>query len=587
MEERKINIDREPLTSAEIVAKRNFDSVLTGSQPFTKPPFYKSTWFNTGIAVFVVAVTTTVASILINSNEDDENMVVASKTTQSAPDDEFDYEDDTPCVNPPIKEMDLEYSSYFIKAEQGGSLVHTTGSEISIPPFAFEDKDGNELTGEVEIRYREFHDQLDIFFSGIPMTYDSAGVAYNFESAGMLDIQGFQNDQPIKIQSDKEIEVNMSSNNSSPTFNIYYLDQENGRWNYEGKDDIVTDQPEDQVAHLSPEEILELPEIVDCGNRVIELSEQKEEASKSLQKAIEQTVDAKSNKPLKPREVNKERYSFDLAVDPNDFPELSSYKDVVFEVAESEKSFTPQVFDVEWTNATISKKDESKAYSITLSKGKQVKTYEVFPALTGEDYQSALLKFEEKFETYQKELDKRLEFEAQREAEFQEKMKALQDAKDLQKKLLVQYRLSLEEFSNNGLSEQKLSVRTKVSRVFSIMSFGIYNADKTIAAKPNGQKTVATFTDQVGNPLLLENAQLIEMKTNAVYRYSSTEFEKLRWNPKEDNLLLALSTSGDLGFFDADYMRSIPPKTKEHTFKVKLFDASLMSRQELRNKLGY
>ena len=225
MEERKINIDREPLTSAEITAKRNFDSVLTGSQPFTKPPFYKSTWFNTGIAVFVVAVTTTVASILINSNEDDENMVVASKTTQSAPDDDFDYEDDTPCVQPPIKEMDLEYSSYFINAEQGGSFVHTTGSEISIPPFAFEGKDGNELTGEVEIRYREFHDQLDIFFSGIPMTYDSAGVAYNFESAGMLDIQGFQNDQPIKIQSDKEIEINMSSNNSSPTFNIYYLDQ--------------------------------------------------------------------------------------------------------------------------------------------------------------------------------------------------------------------------------------------------------------------------------------------------------------------------------------------------------------------------
>jgi hypothetical protein len=119
------------------------------------------------------------------------------------------------------------------------------------------------------------------------------------------------------------------------------------------------------------------------------------------------------------------------------------------------------------------------------------------------------------------------------------------------------------------------------------MSFGIYNSDKTIAAKPNGRKTVASFTDQHGNPLLLENAQLIEMSTNAVYRYSSTEFEKLRWNPKKDNLLLALSTSGDLGFFDADYMRSIPPKIKEHTFKVELFDASLMSRQELRNKLGY
>ena len=587
MEERKINIDREPLTSEEIATRKNFDTVLTGAKPITKPPFYKTTWFNTIIGVAIVVVTTTVASILINGDEADSNNEASETNNQPLAEADFNYDDDTPCVNPPIKELDVEYSSYFVEAETGGEFVHPTGSIIKIPPMAFEDENGNELRGEIEIRYREFHDQLDILFSGIPMSYDSAGITYNFESAGMLEIQGFQNEQPINIQSDKAIEISLESNNPSPTFNVYYLDQKSGQWSNEGKDEIIEKNSKDLIASLTEEEYMQLPEIVECQNKIVRITTEKESAEQSLQEAIEQTDTKRKEKPLEPKKVNEKNYSFDLAVDPADFPELNNYKDVVFEVAPSEKTFTPEVFNIEWTDARISEKVEGETYNITLTKGKEVRVFEVYPALKGKSYDKAMLLFQDRFKGYEEELNSRLEFEAQREAEFQGKLKDLQDAKDLQRKLLVQYRLSIEEFNNNRPSGQKLSFRTKVSRVFSIMSFGIYNSDKTIAAKPNGQKTVASFTDQYGNPLLLENAQLIEMNTNAVYRYSSTEFEKLRWNPKEDNLLLALSTSGDLGFFDADYMRSIPPKTKEHTFKVNLFDASLMSRQELRNKLGY
>ena len=111
MEERKINIDRKPLTSEEIASRRDFDSVLSGSKVFSKPPFYKTGWFTIGIAVIAVTVTTTVASLIIDGDEQNDQLAENSQTN-SAPliEDDFDYTDDTPCINPPLKELDVEYS---------------------------------------------------------------------------------------------------------------------------------------------------------------------------------------------------------------------------------------------------------------------------------------------------------------------------------------------------------------------------------------------------------------------------------------------------------------------------------------------
>lgn len=588
MEERKINIDRKPLTSEEIASRRNFDSVLSGSKVFSKPPFYKTGWFTIGIAVIAVTVTTTVASLIIDGDEQNDQLAENSQT-DSAPliEDDFDYTDDTPCIQPPLKELDVEYSSYFVNAEDGGTLVHHTGSEITIPPHAFEDDDGNRLAGPIEIRYREFHDQLDIFLSGIPMEYDSAGTTYNFESAGMLEILGYQNDHPVNIRPEESIEINLSSSNPSPTFNVYYLDQDNKEWVNKGKDNIISAQPEDQLVQLSSEEIQMQPEVVECNKLVSQLTKDKETIAAEVQEAVKQTDLTRAEKPTEPKRVNENNYSFDLSVDPSEFPELSSYKGVVFEVSPEEKSFNSQVFQVEWSDAQISKNDEGNHYEITLTKGNRKETYKVMPALKGQDFKNAYRAFEEKFDQYQKQLTTRLETEAKKKAEYQEKIRALEEAQERQKRLFDQYRVNMELISGNAKSEQKISVRTKVSRVFSIMSFGVYNSDRTIPAKPNGQKFMASFVSINQEPLLLETAQLIEKNTNSVYNYSSTEFEKFKMDPKEDNLLLAITPSGKLGFFDSEYMHSISPKAKEHTFHVNLFDVSKMSRQELRDKLGY
>jgi len=58
MEERKINIDREPITSAEIATRKDFQNVLSGANPpitiGVKPPFYKTGWFALSCRLFLI-----------------------------------------------------------------------------------------------------------------------------------------------------------------------------------------------------------------------------------------------------------------------------------------------------------------------------------------------------------------------------------------------------------------------------------------------------------------------------------------------------------------------------------------------------
>ena len=109
------------------------------------------------------------------------------------------YNEDTPCINPPSEHLSMEATSFTVNSNEGGEFSHPSGTIIEIPKNAFE-KDGISVQGDVEIKYKEFKDQVDILLSGIPMHYDSAGNEYVLESAGMVQIFGFQNNIPIQIK---------------------------------------------------------------------------------------------------------------------------------------------------------------------------------------------------------------------------------------------------------------------------------------------------------------------------------------------------------------------------------------------------
>ncbi|HXC06817.1 MAG TPA: hypothetical protein VNZ86_18795, partial [Bacteroidia bacterium] len=212
----KMNIDREKITQEEIRARKDFNSVLkqyqlhptqTGASSAGKS-FFKSTGFlATGAVVVATAVSVWMYSIYQKKSE---NKAVENVQVKSEQKGDFTY---LPASNanqkmriaPPMPKADIPYQHYKVDAAQGGEFKTDKGSRIRVPQGAFADASGKALNGQVELRFREFHDPVDFFLSGIPMCYDSAGVRYQFESAGMVELLGFKDGKPVYILPGKQV----------------------------------------------------------------------------------------------------------------------------------------------------------------------------------------------------------------------------------------------------------------------------------------------------------------------------------------------------------------------------------------------
>ncbi len=107
-----------------------------------------------------------------------------------------------------------------------------TGTEIIIPENAFVTKDGKVVKGEVDFSVEEFKNATDIFLSGLPMTYDSAGVSYTFASAGMMELRAYSKGEELDLAPDKQLEIKMTSEQEG-NFNLYSLDDSTGAWTLE------------------------------------------------------------------------------------------------------------------------------------------------------------------------------------------------------------------------------------------------------------------------------------------------------------------------------------------------------------------
>ena len=117
----------------------------------------------------------------------------------------------------------------------GGRIEAPSGTVIQIPADAFVDADGNPVTGNVVIDYREFRDPIDFILSGIPMTYDSGGVNNTFLSAGMFELNASANGKEVFLAKDKTIDMEFASTDSSNTFNFYAFRDGDNNWENIGR----------------------------------------------------------------------------------------------------------------------------------------------------------------------------------------------------------------------------------------------------------------------------------------------------------------------------------------------------------------
>ena len=134
-------------------------------------------------------------------------------------------------IKAPFEQAMIEPEIFTVSPEKK-QVITTTNSKIIIPKDAFVDKDGNIIKSPVSIKYKEILNTVDQILSGIPMEYDSAGVTYNFESAGMIEFRAESQGKEVFPNPNALISVELKSEFTDTNYGLYSMDDETGKWDY-------------------------------------------------------------------------------------------------------------------------------------------------------------------------------------------------------------------------------------------------------------------------------------------------------------------------------------------------------------------
>lgn len=132
---------------------------------------------------------------------------------------------------PPFSHLNPAFTAYKVDAEKKQIIKRENGTSIYIPKNAFVHSSGKPVKGKVDIAFREFHDAIDVFLSGIRMDMTVNGEKRHFETTGMFEINGSQNNMPVYIAEGKKITVNLPANNLDTNFKTFKVN-DNLEWEY-------------------------------------------------------------------------------------------------------------------------------------------------------------------------------------------------------------------------------------------------------------------------------------------------------------------------------------------------------------------
>jgi hypothetical protein len=552
---RKVNIDREKPSPEEIRSRKDFKSVLQQYSAATAAPqakpIFKSTGFLVSAAIGLVAVISALTWYNFSTKPEANNMLV--NTTDGgiqetvAHNQESEGADQKKAfIAPPLKNIDIPVQKYTLNAAKGGEFTSSSGSTIHIPQNAFADANGTVLQGDVDLHFREFHDAVDFFVSGIPMSYDSAGKQYQFESAGMVEVTGFKDSKPVRIAAGKKLDIKLKSVSAGRSFNLYRLDTVTRNWVYVGKDLArsaskttlaVTDKKSNTIAASSNRDARKF----EAQPEVIAIDKKMEEAKAEGERQIAQ-LPALPDPPQKPMKANASHQRFNIDVDPSEFPEMKQYKTAVFEVGPeaANKKFSSETYRITWDDIQLSEGTQKGVnYYLTLKKGLESMKLIVYPVLEGKEYQTAAKDYEAKEAAF-------TALKNQRAGNEQ----TIRHDVDSYLANLTKKRQSLEsQWKQNGSTESLAHAANNHSvieeavnplekemiRSFSLSNFGIYNCDCPIDL-PGGAQISIRVTDENGKDLGSKELYLVDKKVNGLFKFSAKAYTDFRFDPAAPNV---------------------------------------------------
>lgn len=127
-------------------------------------------------------------------------------------------------------------NKFSISDSEDQTLVTLKNSRIYVSKNSFEDKNGKDIQGKVDLVFNEYHTQGEIIASKLPMVFNTPkGEKQDFESAGMFEIRAYQEGKELNLKKGKSIQVDLIADNNG-SFNFYNFNENDVAWNLKDTD---------------------------------------------------------------------------------------------------------------------------------------------------------------------------------------------------------------------------------------------------------------------------------------------------------------------------------------------------------------
>lgn len=553
---RNINIVRNE-TNPPIPNPPDFDVMVKHVNSIKSKLMYKKIFIGAGVAIAAsVAAILMFSSPAIKPNVNNLNNEIVTK------------------VIPPSKELDIQYQTLTVDVKNGDTLNLSNGTQIIVPPNSIVNKDGSAVINS-QLKYREFQNQTDIMLSGIPMTYDSAGVNYLLESGGMFELKSANENEMINEKI--PVTVLLASNHQQEGFNAYKLDETKGTWSFI---EPVKAQPRE----------LEMFKNINIVDEPLKIQQKETELSKSTSIKNEPVISENkvSNSELilhNTSEKTKEQFNkkepvlanendFTFSVDPSQIEELKLYENISFKPLASEVNKIKDMPE-ELDYLTVTNTKEEGIYLVTFYINKRVEKVKCTPVFKDkEDYKKALAQFKRDEKAYKDKREK--ENRALEEQMKKEQLLSEKQERDRQKQ------------RNNDIANQNKTIILKNNNelnygtmivAFSVKSFGYYNSDRPININQNN--VIINYYIDDKSPCQPQLYQYFT-KRNAVMVNYGLNTTTLKYTKEDDCLLVCLLNDGkSIAILDEDEFREQIINNKASSITLKKIDQKFENSIEL------
>jgi len=599
MENNNYNFNKEHQepSKEQVSQHKDFDAILQQMnqavdvpepKPLRKKGRIRRLWKAVGAAAAVF-----VGAVLFFLNSD-------KKTQDSTSSDAYFAQQEY--VQPPIEKAVPTFAKYQLEdAYKGGVYEYRSGSRLVIPPKAFVNRSGEIVAGEVDIKYREYHDFVDFFISGIPMRYDSAGTEYILESAGMIEGHAEQDGERVMLHPEREIEVELVANikvpkgKKAPHYNIYRLDEEKRNWVYQDIDKIQIVE-ESAIDILSQEDENESSIKAKRAQALQKIKQSQEQELRNIEASIPMPT-----QPLKPERANENNLSFSL-----DFMDIKSqrniseehdavgaakdavlelrkqYEGTVWEVLPGQEAMVESIANTTPEDATL-RPINGRDFEVTFISGEKRLIVKARPVLMGEDYDNAMATFNAAFAKYQADIQSREANLADKKAKLQERIAIEESAAnaEYEKRLEIYREAGRKDLITQEMTEQKVLNR------FSISSFGVWNCDRPLP--PYIYSVKADFKDQ--NMKVFEDkiAYIVDKDRNTVTRFMASTGQNIRFNNNAENMMWLITEDNKIATFGPEKFKKLDKKNTrgKQSFVMERHAIDINSEEDIRKILKF